>query len=410
MSIPLSAEGDLDLLKSVKVAVLNSRKHRRVSPWDPWIKVTRKMVDLAATPKTAIIASYGNPQYELVWHLALRTGSGVIIVCDNHLPTDQAPKKREFFLKKYAAFLKTGRHLLVSPFMNGHLPRSAEKQYCRDEVVAHLADRILVAEIRAKGHMERLTKEALAKNIPVTAYQPEKFTSANQGNRNLLELGAKPLKEHIDLPAKIIRPVVAYQSPLSLDYGKYLYHFTRRCPGPWPTQDLFEYYRSLVDEDENAAHTAFDTLRNILNEKLIRASNHLIRGHKKVVSLTSLPPGELTELIRWRRGLIRWTMEPYGLGISIKYLIGQNASPVIYGDENVWRRLPEKHKYRFQLHRPPKTDWSTEKEWRLPTDLDLSQIPTEYVLIIVIYEWEALEIKEKYGYKTVLAGMDLGGG
>ncbi|MBM3302703.1 MAG: hypothetical protein FJY85_22475 [Deltaproteobacteria bacterium] len=185
--------------------------------------------------------------------------------------------------------------------------------------------------------------------------------------------------------------------------SSFLVHYTRSCPGPWPGQTIAEYCRSLVDGCENSAHTAFHTLHRILTERLIRGSNRLTRGPERVVSFTECLPGELNRLIKWHRGLIRWSFEPYGIAIRRKLLWILGASQVVYGDEELYLRLPQDDKYRFQLLKSGGSDWSREKEWRLIGDLNLKDVAKENFIVLVSEPHEAVIIEEAFDCPVALA-------
>jgi len=153
-----------------------------------------------------------------------------------------------------------------------------------------------------------------------------------------------------------------------------------------------------VEGQERSAHSAFDTLVHILEEGLIRGSNRLTRGPQRVVSFTELLPNRLTSLMTWRTGLARWSFEPYGIAMSKRRLLKLGARKVIYGDEEVYRNLPEDSRHLFQVERPNRQDWSGEKEWRVLGDLSLRVIDPEEVTIIVENEGECSIVRHVFGY------------
>ncbi|MFH1091258.1 MAG: hypothetical protein V1742_06785, partial [Pseudomonadota bacterium] len=247
----------------------------------------------------------------------------------------------------------------------------------------------------------------------VWAFRPGHFDPSTSGNYMLLSQGAQAWdvsSSDIKLPEKQTRPrrrAESFPVASELEGQPLLFHYTRSCPGPWPGQVLKDYYRSLVEAEADAAHTAFDALSRILMERRLRASNFLTRGDLKAVSFTAYSPARIKELIRWRPGLVRWTFEPYGLAVPLSHMTGLGAEPVIYGNEEVWQTLPREQRFRFQFNRPGAFDWSKEKEWRVGRDLDLTKIPKSEIKIIVTVAAEALEIAEAHGLQVFLApGFD----
>ena len=402
------AWGEKSVLDSPRAAILNSRKPRRIGPEDRWVEVTKKLAEQLFNDGFCAVTGLGNFQYELVCALARKAGSPVIIVCDSHLPFLLPQEKLNEFLRTFECLLPLKQALILSPFMPGRLPSKKERIVERDRLIVNLASKIMVAEIRPSGNMERLVKTALLQKTHVRVFAPEKFNRDTGGNKTLLESGApacKVLTETSAIVSKEKTSSLKFRSDFKdyLPERPYLIHFTRSCSGPWPGQSLYEFYSSLADNEQGAGHTAFDTLDRILREKKIRASGRLIRGRDAVVSFTARPLDELGELVRWRPGLIRWNFEPYGVAVSRDYLSEIGLARVIYGNEDAWKDLVPDHRYRFQLHEPSKTDWSEEMEWRLSGDLDLGAISPEFVKVIVPSTFEAEQIAAEYGYQVVLA-------
>ncbi|MDI6794750.1 MAG: hypothetical protein QME81_18100 [bacterium] len=115
-----------------------------------------------------------------------------------------------------------------------------------------------------------------------------------------------------------------------------------------------------------------------------------------VVSFSACLPTHLADIRKWNPALIRWTFEPYAVAIRKATLEEMGALPVIYGSEAKFQKLSEIERFRFQLHAPPKTDWSPEKEWRIIEDIDLSHISPEDIIPVVSTEEEALSIQERF--------------
>ncbi len=164
-------------------------------------------------------------------------------------------------------------------------------------------------------------------------------------------------------------------------WDRYLYHYTRAWPGPWPGQTEAQYLASLVNGEPTCGHSALDTLLRILAEGCIRGSHRLVRGLQAVVSWTSRPPHELTEIRHWNRALGRWTFEPYGIAVNRRRLREFGAKPAIYGSAAVFERLRPEQRFRFQVGDATRTQWRREREWRLAGDLRLE--PGMDVLVLV---------------------------
>ncbi len=84
---------------------------------------------------------------------------------------------------------------------------------------------------------------------------------------------------------------------------------------------------------------------------------------------------ELFLMRKWNRALARWTVEPYGIAVRRDILRSLGVKPAIYGGEQVYSRLAEPERYRFQLSRSATyASWRHEREWRLRDGLPLGQI------------------------------------
>jgi hypothetical protein len=172
---------------------------------------------------------------------------------------------------------------------------------------------------------------------------------------------------------------------------RYLYHYTRPCPGPWPGQSYRDYLDSLLEGEGSCGHDALDTLERILSEGCIRGSHRLVRGVDAVVSWTSRPPQDLTEMRRWNRGLMRWTFEPYGIALNRRELRRLGAKPAVYGTSQLYQELSPEERYRFQSQGSTGMSWKLEREWRLLGDLVLHEDMDAFVFVPTASDAEELE-------------------
>lgn len=408
----LSTQGDSSLFASPTAAILNSRKPRMITPSDCWIKITIALTEEAVRKGFTVVSSLGMFTYDLVTFIAAQMGAPTIIVLDGLLPELLSSDKQAEFYEEFAGLFDPEKTLFVSPFPpDVKMPDRAARDFERDRWVVFLASRVLAGEIRSGGYMEKLSLAAINEGRRVQAFRPSVFDKSTAGNRALLAAGAEEVTV-ADFPVKKVsyRPnmpqtrLVASNSPSlkpSFDLSEYLFHYTRGCYGPWPGQSRADYIRSLADGDNDAGHTGFDTLCRILCERLIRAGHRLVRGNVPVVSFSACPPTQLANIRKWNPALIRWTFEPYTVGIHRAALEEMGARPAIYGPETKFRELSEAERFRFQLHAPPKTDWSNEKEWRIAGDVDLSRLSPEGIIAVVPTKKEAVAIQEKSAIPVV---------
>jgi predicted Rossmann fold nucleotide-binding protein DprA/Smf involved in DNA uptake len=380
--------GDPSIASSRATAVLNSRKSRRPCADDSWITATKSLVRYAKQAKLTVISSYGTIPYCIVSRLAF--GMPLIVVCDDVLPFMAPPSHSEEFLSKYDDLFRFDSTLFISPFPPGtNLPK-AKRLGKRDLLVAALASVLLVAELRSGGNMEEIMESSADRRIEVVQY------SANDAHASA---PAKPVAH--TSPPQALTTVPEFRQ--IADKTSYLIHYTRACPGPWPGQTTGDYCLSLINGCQLSAHTGFDTLLRILGENLIRGSSRLTRGAYPVVSLTECFPEEILALSEWRRGLIRWSFEPYGIALSRDDLFNHGARPVIYAIGEAFHDLSLDLRYLFQLQGKNSTNWSPEKEWRVRGDLVLSRTLRNKMIVIVRSGEEAAIIAEEFGSVVALA-------
>jgi hypothetical protein len=179
--------------------------------------------------------------------------------------------------------------------------------------------------------------------------------------------------------------------PGAIEWGAYLYHYTRPCPGAWPGQSHRNYLESLLQDEPFAEHSALSALVRIVAEGRIRASARVVRGDREVVSWTSRPPQELSAIRHWNTALVRWTFEPYGLAVKRWVLRSQGAKPAVYAAATTYQKLHQRERFRFQLHDPPRCSWKNEHEWRLPDDLKLGELTSAEAFLFLPTLVDAVE-------------------
>jgi hypothetical protein len=359
----LFARGDPLILDEEAACIVNSRKARRVDPNDPWIPATISLFQLASKRVRTFVSSYGTLSYGLVSTLTQRSPHSLVIVCDGVLPFMEASERVEDFLERHEDLFSPNHTLFLSPYPPGSLPPAPARWKERDGLVVALSSQVFVAAIRKGGTMDEIVRTACTRPIDIVVMQPEKITPTTSGNLRVLnhpsvariepisiQTQPHPAEESGDVFRGSVQPK---RRDLRLrewpEQGSHLIHYTRSCSCPWPGQTWGAYCKSLIDHREDAAHTGFHTLLHILEEGRIRASHRLTRGAVPVVSFTECLPRELEGIMKWRRGLIRWSFEPYGIGVAKEALLHLGVSRVIYGDEDDFRNVPQDDKCLFQL-------------------------------------------------------------
>jgi hypothetical protein len=430
------AWGNRSVLESPAAAILNSRKPRNTRPGDGWIRTVKTMVCSVMHRGFVVASSYGTLGHSLVSLMA--RASPVLIACDHVLPFMGSPEVRDRFLSESGDLFDMENTLFLSTFPPGRLPDRAARWAERDHLVAASASLLLAADVRAGGNMERILEIAAGRHIPVETFSTGAHCHPKHGTRKVTvsperydasESPRGTLPRNVERPAERKRlresgtrasarpkrsiPIRAEKTkiPFAEDFAvrsSYLIHYTRGCPGPWPGETMAQYGRTLLDEEPEAAHTAFDTLFRILDQGMIRASRRLIRGTTPVVCFTELFPGKLQDLTAWRSGLLRWSFEPYGVALRKEPLFRLGALPVIYAVDAAFRDLNPELRHLFQLQSACGMTWSEEKEWRIAGDLPLAGIEPRDMFVIVPTSREARIIGDTFGCRVALAAFGTG--
>jgi hypothetical protein len=94
----------------------------------------------------------------------------------------------------------------------------------------------------------------------------------------------------------------------------------------------------------------------------------------------------------------------YGIALSKRVVFDAGGRPVIYlpDAEGIW--IPADEKWRQVRYEPPQVDFTHEREWRVPGDLDLRKLPRGLYVIV----WSASEAREITKFVTPLTPKILG--
>jgi len=397
-------KGSLDFDRPL-LAVFNSRKPRLASPHSNWLEALRSCLLSLDSRGIALAGSIGTLTYDLVCAHAWRSGLSQLLVA----PGPLLNADREL-LKRYGDE-SANRIPLLSCMLDSESCPKRQAQVCRDRILGALAHIHLVLEIRSRGNLSAVLEDIQANSPrPQFVLDPEETNSSNAGNRTLLTKFSEhahgfklpgfpdfpspnPVQTHLPVIKNSprssewrSRPRGFYFSSLrgEIIWGNYLYHYTRASSGEWPGETYLEYLLNLLDAHALSGHSALETLIRILQEGLVRAGSKMVRCKAEVISWSSHPPGELFEMRKWNRGLARWTVEPYGIAVRRDILRSLGAKPAIYGGEQVYSRIAESERYRFQLSRSaPSSSWRHEREWRVPGSLALNMIESDEGFVFV---------------------------
>ncbi|MCU0958755.1 MAG: hypothetical protein MUF48_01505 [Pirellulaceae bacterium] len=305
----------------------------------------------------------------------------------------------------------------VSPPQGAAAP--TEVAPARDALLLAASQRVLALRVRRGGQVLRLLERRLAEEPRsaeprVTVVTGSDFVSARVA-RTLVMQGAAAREYAPDgapSAASAQRGALAaptqssqFCTPAELPRGAFLNHSTRGVHGPWPDQSRDDYLDSLILGRNEAVHTPLATLRRILLERRLRATSRAIRGGTPVVCFTAAELTELGQLRTFRAHRRRWDFEPYGISIAQSWLVAHGARPVVYGDESCWRQLPDEQRPFFQRRlsgQRSEIDWSREREWRHPGDVDLAELGADDAFVFVPGREEARQLAAVSRWRIVV--------
>lgn len=175
----------------------------------------------------------------------------------------------------------------------------------------------------------------------------------------------------------------------------WLFHCTRDSTGPWPGQSPAEYFDDLILGRPASDHSPLATLVRILRQQRLLTVTRPIAGTPRSVSFAAITIDELTGLRVFRAHRGRWDFEPFGIALSPDWARSRGIQPVHYLAPAAMATVPLDQRSFVQPTRSntrSPIDWTSEREWRHPGDLDLSSLPNGDGLVFVSNREQADEV------------------
>ena len=363
----------------MKFAIVNSRVSKVILGADPWVKSTKKAFDeITQVSDCNILTSIELYTWEMVLFLASKKNCRVTVYVPENAKKSEVIE--EFMLDEDAVDFV---------YVEGDY-KGKNWWHKRDKAIINDADKIYAIWVREGGNIERNISELKAEDKIVETYKV-----SNPIDETISQRYPKTLKLS-ELSDKVLN---------DSDWN-YLTHWTHTSYAPWCFESKFEFYKSIINSHDVYSHNAFNSLKRILERKIICGSSKGAREGKRFVSFTALSPLGSLRFMRWRKGLGRFYWEPYGLAITIESAFQVGLRPVNYVAKKDYDKLPETLKDFYQPLRSRRYVWAYEQEWRLPGDLDLSLVPKESMLAIVRNKEESEELRKEFGIKTLALTED----
>ena len=385
----------------MRFALFSSRKPRRVSPFDRWVRLTAALARRIGGDRHTLVAGLGPLPYDLAVRCALDAGGRV------EIHVDAEPRSAQGFLLRgrYGEFLSHSRTRLVPTAAVASRPEE------RDRAVSAMADVAVVVEARTDGIMEVLARSRLREGRTLLVCPPD-GSPGTAGNARLIAAGARTLDWAKAEAA--IRRAEGRPRPTGAPFPDFVdrfpapwpfvIHFTRACPAELPGQSRWDFVGELATSRDPRFHDGLRVLERILREGRLRAGGRLIRGGFPVVSFTAAPPADVARIARWARHLGRWTFEPYGVGVRRDAARGHGLRPAEYGSGRDHVRLAPDDRWRFQAARTGEADWTEEREWRAKGDVDLGSFSADDGIVVVPDDADAREIAGVGPFRILVLG------
>lgn len=309
-----------------RVAIALSHLPHRICGADFPIRQTERAVEQIARFGGVLVGSFGAVHWDLQLALAAKYAVPVELILLPEVPEGFVESQFE--------------NLIISNLIRAKSPLE------RDQLVMNSVDQIYPIWCRLGGTMNRLLKDVVPSIID-RSFECSDF------------------KFHGNCKAEL--PDMA--DSLAMIPENYLWHWTRTCDEPWPNETVGEYCSDLICHD-SYFHTALNTLRRIIDSRMIIGSGKSIRAKEPVVSFTENHPSQMVDHFVWRMGRHRMNFEPYAIGFPREILESRGVVPVRYGEKGSWDSMEKADQ------------WISEQEWRFRGDFEFSDLLKQMVVIV----------------------------
>jgi hypothetical protein len=332
----------------VKALILNSAQSKYPQGNDAWIISTLGALKKLKSNNFKLICSTHPLQWDFTAWAAGKMGMEIELIVN----ADDDEKGMEEYKNLLSDLALSD--LLTTPVFIPRIAKNEKQEWpLRDSVAINSADIIYPVSLRPGGRLEGLISSEPFKNkISADFKCPWKET----GSRIVYDFTGKRINNL---------------------YGNWLVHWTHSSQGRWPDERIADFFEDMAANPKEYVRSGFHTLKHIIKTDVVRSTSWKMPGNVSMVSFTSLSVEKAVELMRWRKRFVRYSLEPYGIGIRKEVLMDLGAKPVVYEE----RKEITERKY---VQSPGMiTKWETEQEWRYEGDLLLNKIHRNDILGIV---------------------------
>ncbi|MFW6254247.1 MAG: hypothetical protein ACOC41_04890, partial [Chitinivibrionales bacterium] len=176
--------------------------------------------------------------------------------------------------------------------------------------------------------------------------------------------------------------------------SSFLIHWTRTAHSHWPTETVGDLCRAIL-AGTSYPRTAFYTLRNMLESRVVKATDKNMPQKRACVCFSSAPLTSFISLMSWRRRYRHMSFEPYGIGIRKEYASGLSILPVLYCKAGRRKNISPDMAWRMQGI-GARGNWPLEQEYRHAGDLHLTGLPADAVACFCRTEQEAERLRGEF--------------
>lgn len=353
----------------IRWAIVSSRLGKQLDRWHAWFAAFRSACD-RCTGDDVLCTVQGTTCDPYLRHVAKRSGIPII---QGHFENGKPERWRN---RMVAGSSQRGAVSSFPVWFSPDLarPTSAQWKTNRDAGLIRLADRVVACYVRSGGNVERLLRNA-------------------QQDPLLPRIEWGDMRLRVEPRNRLSRTPQAVRQSRTIPYP-YLVHCTRayvHTPRDPRTEAALD---AMLLRDSHAAWSAIGVLKQILNSRCLRAMT-ATRSGMQVVCLADISLSDLHRYRTYQPHRMRWDFEPYGIGVCRDWLLRHGARRVIYGDERTWRDLDGERRALFQpmTTRSARQNWWEEREWRMPADLNLDELPADRGFVFTAF---AAEVDELY--------------
>jgi len=351
----------------MRALVLNSAHGKYPRGSEAWVRTTVDAVnDLAGRGYSFVCGTEPMP-WSLTAFLAGESGADILLLVAGD-ETDDGIRHYETIMTDIGLDPARTTPLFLGKG-TGNRPKESWRR--RDRIAIRCADTICPVSIRPGGRLDTLLAGYSGGGRITDDFRIERFVSARE--------------KRYDFSTREIN------TPPS---GEWLVHWTRTSAGPWPGERSCDFFRDMLERPNIYVRSAAETLIRILKEGVIRGSSWRMPRNETAVSFSALQLEQAPCLMRWRKRYVRYSFEPYGIGIRRASLTAAGAGQVDYAAN---KRSPGKKNTLLSQSPGERGDWKREQEWRVPGDVVLDSFSTDDIVAIAPDESALIDIAGQTG-------------